>query len=31
MRKGISSLCGLAHEKMKGEVKNGELSIETIP
>lgn len=25
MRKGISSLCGLAHEKMKSEVKNGDV------
>lgn len=27
MRKGISSLCGLLHEKMKSEVKNGDVFI----
>ncbi len=27
MRKGISSLCGLVHEKMKSEVKNGDVFI----
>ena len=26
MRKGISSLCGLVHEKMKSEVRNGDVS-----
>ena len=25
MRKGISSLCGLRHERMKSEVKNGDV------
>ena len=27
MRKGISSLCGVVHEKMKSEVKNGDVFI----
>ena len=27
MRKGISSLCGLVHEKMKSEVRNGDVFI----
>ena len=27
MRKGISSLCGLVHEKMNSEVKNGDVFI----
>lgn len=27
MRKGIRSLCGLVHEKMKSEVKNGDVFI----
>ena len=27
MRKGISSLCGLVHEKMRSEVKNGDVFI----
>lgn len=27
MRKGISSLCGLGHEKMKSEVTNGTTGI----
>ncbi len=26
MRKGISSLCGVVHEKMNSEVKNGVMS-----
>lgn len=25
MRKGISSLCGVVHEKMNSEVKNGDV------
>ncbi|WP_290540584.1 IS66 family insertion sequence element accessory protein TnpB [Alistipes sp.] len=27
MRKGISSLCGLMHEKMKSEARNGDVFI----
>lgn len=27
MRKGISSLCGVVHEKMNSEVKNGDIFI----
>ena len=27
MRKGISSLCGVVHEKMRSEVKNGDVFI----
>jgi len=27
MRKGISSLCGVVHERMKSEVKNGDVFI----
>ena len=27
MRKGISSLCGLVHERMKSEVRNGDVFI----
>lgn len=27
MRKGISSLCGLVHDRMKSEVKNGDVFI----
>ncbi len=27
MRKGISSLCGVVHEKMKSEVRNGDMFI----
>ena len=27
MRKGISSLCGVVHEKMKSEVRNGDVFI----
>ena len=27
MRKGISSLCGVVHEKMNSEVKNGDVFI----
>lgn len=27
MRKGINSLCGLVHEKIKSEVKNGDVFI----
>ncbi|RNC67120.1 transposase [Proteiniphilum sp. X52] len=27
MRKGISSLCGLVHEKMRSEVRNGDVFI----
>ena len=27
MRKGISSLCGVVHERMKSEVRNGDVFI----